>query len=115
MTGGTLLFAGESYYPQGGWSDLVGTYGTVDEAKAVIDSTRREVTIPAQPARRVPHTAMISTTLTLLTTSDGFHDFPAVPERIEARYAYDWAHVVVDGKIVTEWSSWPEAQWSAPA
>lgn len=30
-----FLFAGETYYPCGGMSDLVGTFATLDEALAV--------------------------------------------------------------------------------
>jgi hypothetical protein len=29
-----LLFAGEIYYPIGGWDDLKGSFETIDEAKA---------------------------------------------------------------------------------
>jgi menaquinone-dependent protoporphyrinogen IX oxidase len=28
-----LLFAGEDYYPRGGWSDFIGDFDTIDEAK----------------------------------------------------------------------------------
>jgi hypothetical protein len=31
-----LLFAGEHYYPNGGWGDFRGAYATVDEARAGI-------------------------------------------------------------------------------
>jgi len=29
------LFAGHNYYPSGGWDDLIGTYPTLPEARAV--------------------------------------------------------------------------------
>ena len=29
-----LVFAGLDYYPEGGWSDFIGAYDTLDEAKA---------------------------------------------------------------------------------
>ncbi len=29
-----IVFAGDTYYPGGGWDDLVGTYATLEEAKA---------------------------------------------------------------------------------
>lgn len=30
-----LLFAGNNYYPSGGWDDYVDSYSTLEEAKAV--------------------------------------------------------------------------------
>ena len=32
-----LLFAGEDYYPWGGWRDFVGSFDTAEEAMAVIN------------------------------------------------------------------------------
>lgn len=29
-----LLFAGQLYYPRGGWNDFAGSFGALDEAKA---------------------------------------------------------------------------------
>jgi hypothetical protein len=31
-----LLFAGDVYYPSGGWDDFQGSFDTVDEAKAYL-------------------------------------------------------------------------------
>jgi len=31
-----LAFAGETYYPGGGWEDYIGTYDTIEEARAVL-------------------------------------------------------------------------------
>ena len=30
------LFAGDTYYPSGGWKDLVGVFSTVEAAKATV-------------------------------------------------------------------------------
>lgn len=31
-----LLFAGDAYYPKGGWNDLKGAYETLDEAQVAM-------------------------------------------------------------------------------
>jgi hypothetical protein len=36
-----LVFAGEEYYPGGGWSDLLGSYPTLHEAKEAAAKQRR--------------------------------------------------------------------------
>ena len=33
-----LVFAGESYYPLGGWDDLIGQYDTIEEARMATKS-----------------------------------------------------------------------------
>lgn len=37
-----LIFAGENYYPEGGWNDFVGVVGTLEEAKHRITSSIQE-------------------------------------------------------------------------
>lgn len=37
-----LLFAGENYYPLGGWKDFVGSYPSVDAAKAILEVPRKD-------------------------------------------------------------------------
>lgn len=32
-----LLFAGDTYYPSGGWDDFVGAFDSIDAAKAGVD------------------------------------------------------------------------------
>lgn len=32
-----LLFAGDRFYPYGGWKDFISSYDTIDEAKAALD------------------------------------------------------------------------------
>lgn len=36
-----LLFAGEAYYPSGGWWDYQGAFGSLEEAKAAIGKNER--------------------------------------------------------------------------
>lgn len=36
-----LLFAGDTYYPSGGWYDFIGSYSTVGEAQAQAQSDER--------------------------------------------------------------------------
>ena len=36
-----LLFAGDAYYPQGGWWDFVGAFGSVEKAKEAKGGVRR--------------------------------------------------------------------------
>lgn len=35
-----LLFAGWVYYPGGGWEDFIGSFDTVEEAKAAIEGSK---------------------------------------------------------------------------
>lgn len=37
-----LVFAGEDYYPSGGWNDFVGSYPTLHEAKEAAVKQRRD-------------------------------------------------------------------------
>lgn len=30
---GFIVFCGDTYYPNGGWKDVLGVYGTLEEAK----------------------------------------------------------------------------------
>lgn len=36
MDATVLLFAGSTYYPEGGWDDFVGEFGSVEEALAAV-------------------------------------------------------------------------------
>lgn len=110
-----LLFAGEYYYPAGGWNDLVDSFETVEAAKAAIDGTRRMVEVDGywhNPRRR--------------DAFDRFHVDddgkmvigPApviqaeqiwVPPSAHPVWAYDWAQIVVDGLLV---KTWREGHWS---
>ena len=38
-----LAFAGDTYYPSGGWGDYMGDADTFDDAKAVVDERRQRV------------------------------------------------------------------------
>lgn len=37
-----LLFAGDNYYPSGGWSDFIGSFDTVEQALARQCDIRRD-------------------------------------------------------------------------
>lgn len=105
-----LLFAGESYYPGGGWTDFVGRFGSVDQAKEAIDARVRRIEHPFTPGRThvpPPPGALLASTSPRHNT---VHWVPPVPAWTEVRGdGFDWAQIVVDGKVEWEWhdASWP--------
>ena len=112
-----LLFAGQDYYPGGGWCDYVASFPTVDEAKAHISALATSTDVPAR-------VGTMGSTLeyctgpergTLLKVGDRINggvvaavngDTATVeyPARTDTCNPYDWAHVVVDAEIVGNWT-----------
>lgn len=93
-----LLFAGDGYYPAGGWDDYVGTFDTIDDAKAHIDSRTNVVHVPERMEPPVVHALCVTT-----NPSTGVRG----PRIIRAHYRidapFDWAHIVEDDGIVMRW------------
>lgn len=107
-----LLFAGNDYYPNGGWEDFGGSYETQEAAEAVADEWRSVVTVPYQPARK--NVLYVGTGTGSLPERV---DVPAKPEHDVVRYSRNWAHIVHEGEMVAEWSDYaspfssPDSDW----
>ena len=120
------LFAGNDYYPYGGWHDYVGEFGQdLGRAKAAVDDTRSETIHEA-------HVETFSRHMTFTTSAHGDRVHAvgdrmnrgeiteitadeiivSVPRRVKVSYCYEWAHIVNDetGKIIAEW--WTEDGWT---
>lgn len=117
------LFAGDSYYPSGGWDDFVGEYRKPSKAKARVDETRTETRVPARvSSHSIPDVIASSTGSFLtdrrielvvgakygggiITEKDAVADTITVayPERVDVDYEFDWAHIVQGGRIVATW------------
>jgi len=116
------LFAGDNYYPAGGWDDYIDSFPSVDAAVAHLESSRREKVTPPEV---ITHTRMAwiqgCTGFNLheeiaavqvgatwgggtVTAIDGDNVTITFPERTDVYYHHDWGHVVQDGQIVHRWS-----------
>lgn len=119
-----LLFAGDAYYPGGGWSDYQGSFSSVKAALDAVRATRKVIVHPARIYTTDKTMALSSCTgLSYLASPDrpwepkvgelfgggrilsvdGDRFSVEVPERTEVSYDYDWAHVVHRERIVAEW------------
>jgi hypothetical protein len=57
-----LLFSGQEYYPQGGWRDYTGSFGSLDEAKAAGEAAiARESGVESQTTFCTTHNCPIIT------------------------------------------------------
>lgn len=118
-----LLFAGESYYPGGGWHDFVGEFPTVAAAKAHIDDQVHVEHHPAwtehvparEPGARVLYASTNSTLTPPRTDAHDVHH----PAHVEVRAPFDWAHIVEVGDVVASWHGGyyghPVPQWTDEA
>lgn len=126
-----LLFAGDDYYPVGGWSDFVGEFASMDDARAVVESGRTETTVQPRVTTYGPPAASGLVTSTsgrdeppftpvqgasfgngeiIAVRDDGYFDV-AYPGRTDVSYRCDWAQVVHGGEVVASFhaGSWDDA------
>ena len=122
-----LLFAGQSYDCNGGWDDLIGEFKTIAAARKHIDLTRKRTVIKARTGTY--HMSECT------STSSAVQDKPLVRKvgdrvgsgtilaidgdvmtvryrgRVDISWAFDWAHIVVDGSMRQRWSDgvWEDA------
>lgn len=122
--GRCLLFAGESYYPEGGWGDFIGRFRGVAAAMAHVKATKCIEVHPAHvrrcdlradirwstscfsPSERLAN-AVVGATWGdgTIIARDGDMAVVSYPERVVTSYGYDWAQVVRRGKVVHEWAA----------
>lgn len=117
-----LLFAGDSYYPSGGWYDHVGSFRSVEKAQQRIDGTRVETSVPERvwtlpfPKPGQPGLAASTGSYTVdpavrfavgarvnrgvVIANDGETVTVKDPPRTDVSYEFDWAHIVHNGRVI---------------
>lgn len=126
-----LLFAGEQYYPSGGWHDLVGEFPDIDAAKAhVMDQRAKHAAYTkAAEAGRKSMERLTKLRRFLSYGSDAYRMvdnaekamWRAAMEGIPYVESLDWAQIVADGVLVsvgdwtwtdddTDWDDNPQAR-----
>ena len=108
MTDRALLFAGGYYYPAGGWCDMQAS-GTVEEVMAAWDAHRWLEAVYAEAERawqeRYPGGQW--------KHPDANKDYQQLRHDHPYGDPFDWAHLVVDGRIVQGWDRDNDV-WVAP-
>ena len=111
-----LLFAGEDYYPGGGWVDFVARFDDVSVAKNHIDSRVTSTEHPAVPGHWHIPPSVDPTFSALMCSTNGPDRTRYVPDRpayTELRGdGFAWAQIVVGDELVMEWHEsmgWAEA------